>query len=374
MDRILFLAVIFLMTTGLLMSYSLSSYVTTLYNLPSYHFLIRQLFAVCVGIFLMVYLSRLDANRAFKPIMIGLFGSTLLLLLFMPIMPESIVPTIGGANRWMNLGFISLAPVEFYKVGFVSFISWSLVRTRLPKGILSFGEEFTVFIPYLLVFILSMIFIAIFQKDLGQTMLLAITLSILFLLVGSSFKFFFSLIGISGMFFIMLVIMQPYRLARIKSWLSSFNTEASRPETYQVSNSLDAIHSGGFFGQGIGNGSYKLGFLSEVHTDFVLAGMIEELGFISILSVVAVFAFMIFIIFKIASKVKNPIYYLFCVGTAMLLSLSFIINSFGISGIIPIKGIAVPFLSYGGSHIIASSIMIGIVLMIFKTIRQKEEL
>jgi len=178
--------------------------------------------------------------------MIGLFGSTLLLLLFMPIMPESIVPTIGGANRWMNLGFISLAPVEFYKVGFVMFISWSLVRTRLPKGILSFGEEFTVFIPYLLVFILSMIFIAIFQKDLGQTMLLAITLSILFLLVGSSFKFFFSLIGISGMFFIMLVVIQPYRLARIKSWLSSFNTEASRPETYQVSNSLDAIHSGGF--------------------------------------------------------------------------------------------------------------------------------
>jgi cell division protein FtsW len=123
----------------------------------------------------------------------------------------------------------------------------------------------------------------------------------------------------------------------------SFNNEANRLETYQISNSLDAIHHGGFLGQGIGNGQYKLGFLSEVHTDFVLSGMMEELGFISIVVVVFTMLLIIFRIFKIAAKVDNPVYYLFSVGVALLFAFSFLINSFGISGITPIKGIAVPF-------------------------------
>ncbi len=129
---------------------------------------------------------------------------------------------------------------------------------------------------------------------------------------------------------------------------------------------LDAIHHGGFWGQGIGNGQYKLGYLSEVHTDFVLSGMMEELGFLSILLVTLTMLFIIFRIFKIAARVDNPSYYLFCVGGGLLLAFSFIINSFGISGITPIKGIAVPFISYGGSQIVASCFSVGLILMISK--------
>jgi cell division protein FtsW len=292
----------------------------------------------------------------------------------MPLLPESLVKSIGGAKRWINLGAVSITPVEFYKIGFIMFISWSLVRTRLPRGKMTLKSEIKLFIPYIAILVVSTLLIAVFQKDLGQTMVLSLTLTILFLLVGSSFRFFSILAGLSLASVSILILTHPHRIRRIKEWFLSFNNEVNRLETYQISNSIDAIKNGGFFGQGIGNGQYKLGHLSEVNTDFILAGIAEELGFISIVLITLLMFFIIFRIFKIAAKVENPTYYLYCVGAALLITFSFIINSFGISGITPIKGIAVPFLSYGGSQVIASALSIGIVLMISKKIDYKKRI
>jgi len=369
-DKPLFSATILLLFIGLLMSYTLSTYTVIQHGYSDTHFFIRQLVAVVIGIIFMIVISKLDADLWFKPIGIVLFLVSLLILLTMPLLSESLVRSVGGAKRWINFGSISITPVEFYKIGFISFISWSLVRTRLPKGNMPIKEEIKVFIPYVVILIISSLLIAVFQKDLGQTVVISITLLVLFVLVGSSFRFFSMLFGIGLVGFILLIITQPHRLKRIKEWFLSFDNSANRLETYQISNSLDAIHHGGFWGQGLGNGQYKLGFLSEVHTDFVLAGMMEELGFISILVVVLTMLFIIFRIFKIAAKVDNPTYYLFCVGAGLLITFSFLINSFGISGITPIKGIAVPFISYGGSQIVASSISIGLILMISKKVKQ----
>ena len=373
-DKPLFATTILLLLIGLVMSYSLSSYIVIQNNYTQSHFFIRQLIAVSIGIFIMIGLSKLDPDRWFRPIGIMLFLFFLFILLSMPILPETLVYSVGGAKRWINLGSISITPVEFYKIGFIMFISWSLVRTRLPKGKIPLIQEIKVFVPYVAILIVSTLLIAVFQKDLGQTVVISATLIVLFILVGSSFRFFSILFGIGLTGFILLIITQPHRLKRIQEWFLSFDNEANRLQSYQISNSLDAINHGGFWGQGIGNGQYKLGFLSEVHTDFVLAGMMEELGFISILVVVFAFLFVIFRIFKIAATVENPVYYLFAVGVALLITFSFIINSFGISGITPIKGIAVPFLSYGGSQIIASCLSIGLVLMISKKVIKPETL
>lgn len=373
-DKALFSTTILLLLIGLIMSYSLSSYIVIQNGYTQSHFFIRQLIAVTIGISLMIGLSKLDPDKWFKPIGIVLFFSFLFILLLMPLLPESLVYSVGGAKRWINLGSISITPVEFYKIGFIMFISWSLVRTRLPKGKIPLAQEIKVFIPYLGILIISTLLIAVFQKDLGQTVVISATLIVLFILVGSSFRFFSILFGLGLTGFILLIITQPHRLKRIQEWFLSFDNEANRLESYQISNSLDAINHGGFWGQGIGNGQYKLGFLSEVHTDFVLSGMMEELGFISIFVVVFAFLFIIFRIFKIAATVENPVYYLFAVGVALLIAFSFLINSFGISGITPIKGIAVPFLSYGGSQIIASCLSIGLVLMISKKAIKPEAL
>jgi cell division protein FtsW len=371
-DKPLFGATVILLILGLVMSYSLSSYAVMQYHFPDSHFFIRQLIAVIIGIILIIVLSKLEADRWFKPIGMILFVTFLIILLSMPLLPESYVHNIGGAKRWINLGATSITPVEFYKVGFIMFISWSLVRTRLPLGEMRLKDEIKVFIPYVSILILSTLLIAVFQKDLGQTVVLSATLLVLFILVGSSFRFFFMLAGLGLTSFILLIVTQPHRIKRIKDWFLSFDNSANRLETYQISNSLDAIHHGGFWGTGIGNGQYKLGFLSEVNTDFVLAGIAEELGFFAIVGVVGLMLFIIYRIFKIAGKINNPTYYLFCVGAALLITFSFLINSFGIAGITPIKGIAVPFLSYGGSQVIASSISIGLVLMISKKVQRSQ--
>jgi len=370
-DKPLFGATVILLMLGLIMSYSLSPYIVMKFGYDDMHFFIRQFVAVVLGIGLMIGLSRLDPDKWFKPIGILLFTTFLFILFIMPMLPESFVRNIGGAKRWINFGSLSITPVEFYKIGFIMFISWSLVRTRLPKGAMDLGAEIKIFVPYVMVLFVSTILIAYFQKDLGQTVVLSATLIVLFILVGSSFRFFsmLFLLALSGL--MLLIIIEPHRIKRIQNWFLSLDNSANRLETYQISNSLDAINHGGFWGQGLGDGQFKLGFLSEVNTDFVLAGIAEELGFISIFFITFLLLFIIFRIFKVAAKVDNPTYYLYCVGAALLIAFAFLINSFGISGITPIKGIAVPFLSYGGSQIIASSLSIGIVLMISKNVRRK---
>ncbi len=369
-DKPLFGATVILLILGLVMSYSLSTYTVMKFHYADTHFFLRQFIAVAIGIGLMVGLSKLDPDKWFKPIGMMLFLIFLIILLIMPLLPESLVHSVGGAKRWINLGAMSITPVEFYKIGFIMFISWSLVRTRLPKGKMSLGDEIKIFVPYVFILGISTLLIAVFQKDLGQTVVLSATLLILFLLVGSSFRFFSMLFGLGISGIAILIVTQPHRIKRVQDWFLSLDNEANRLETYQISNSLDAIHHGGFFGQGIGNGQYKLGFLSEVNTDFVLAGIAEELGFITIFAITMIMLFIIFRIFKIAAKVENPTYYLFSVGAALLITFSFLINSFGIAGITPIKGIAVPFLSYGGSQVIASSLSIGLILMISKKVQK----
>ena len=384
-DKPLYISVMLLLTLSLIMSYSLSTYTIILYHYSDFHFFLRQLGAVFIGLILMIFLSKLDPDKWFNRIGFMLFITFFILMIVMQFMPSSMVRAIGGAKRWIHLGPASIAPVEFFKIGFVFFLSWSFSRKLQNKGKATIKEEFKMFMPYLFIFAIVVVLIAILQKDLGQTVVLAGTLAILFVLAGRSMKFFMILIGLGFTSFIGLILMAPHRMQRILSWWSTvqdtilsffpfevvkvLQVEAGK-EPYQISNSLNAIQNGGLWGQGLGNGQFKLGYVSEVHTDFVLAGLTEELGFIGLCLVILTFLFLIFRLKKIAGDVDEPHYYLFTVGISLLISLALIINSYGISGITPIKGIAVPLLSYGGSQVVANSIAIGMVLMISKKRRK----
>ncbi|HFQ62582.1 MAG TPA: cell division protein FtsW [Epsilonproteobacteria bacterium] len=382
-DKPLLAAVMMLLTLSLVMDYSLSTFTVLHFHYSDFHFFIRQSMAIFIGFISMVILSKLDPDKWFHRIGLVLFFSFFLLMIVMQALPASLVNAVGGAKRWIHVGPLSIAPVEFFKVGFVFFLAWSFSRKLLHKEKMGFLEEIRTFAPYIFIFLIAVVIIAVFQKDLGQVVVLGATLMVLFLFIGSSLKFFFTML--SGVFiaFIGLIFFAPHRMARIKSWwgtvqdsiLSLFPFEKLQnlrievgKEPYQISNSLNAIHNGGFFGQGLGNGQFKLGYLSEVHTDFILAGITEELGFLGVALVTLTILFIVFRIFKIAAKVQNPMYYLFSIGVGLLIAFSFILNSYGISGITPIKGIAVPFLSYGGSHIWAACIGIGMVLMVSKKV------
>jgi len=201
------------------------------------------------------------------------------------------------------------------------------------------------------------------------------------MLAGSSFRFFLTLMGVAFMAFIVFIFTAQHRVARIISWwsmaqdsilslLPEFIASHLRvdvhDEPYQISHSLNAIHNGGIIGTGLGGGTFKLGFLSEVHTDFILAGIAEEFGFVGVMVIVGLFVWMLLRIFKVANRVNSGRYTLFSVGIGLLLAFAFLLNAFGISGITPIKGISVPFLSYGGSAMIAAAVGVGMVLMISK--------
>ncbi len=384
-DKTLFISVVILYSISLVMVYSLSVYTVHYYGYSDMHFLFRQLSAIFLALIIIYTLSQLDPDRWFIRVGFFILFFSLLMMVSMPFLPSSMVKEIMGAKRWIKVGPVSLAPVEFFKIGFVFFTAWSFNRRLIHKGKLSFSEEIKVIMPYIFAFGGLVFLIAIFQKDLGQVVVLAIMLLIMFVIAGRSMKLFssFILLGIVGL--IVLIEIAPHRIKRIKDWwggvqdrfLSFFPDSISDKlrvdnaiEPYQVSNSLNAIYNGGWFGQGLGNGQFKLGYLSEIHTDFILSGVAEELGFISIIAISIVMLVILFRLLRIASKLESPVYYLFTVGVALLILFAFIINSYGISGMTPVKGIAVPFLSYGGSQIVAGAVAIGMVLMVSKKVKK----
>jgi len=385
-DRKLFTLVSILIGISIILTYSLSSYVTLLFGVKEFHFAIRQAIFGFLGIIIMWSIAQLDPDKHLTPIGFTLFIVSAFLMAAMPFLPESLVAAVGGAKRWIKVAGFSLAPVEFFKVGFVFFLSWSFSRKLDSHAGLSIKEEILKVWQYIFLFGLAVAAIAVFQKDLGQVFVLGVTFLILLLFGGSSFRLFFSLVFTAFLGLFVLVIFFPHRIKRIMSWwsgkqdsilgyLPNFISDKLRIPVdeipYQIGHSLNAIHNGGFFGSGMANGTFKLGFLSEVHTDFVLAGLSEEFGFIGLLVVVIIFLKMIHRIFKIANNTEDKSIYLFCVGIAILLSSTFMLNAYGISGLTPIKGISVPFLSYGGSATIAASVGIGMVLMASKKISKK---
>jgi len=377
-DRKLFTIVAVLIAISIVMTYSLTEYTVLLFGVNEFHFAIRQLIFGFTGIVIIYLLSLGDPDKHLKPLGMALFLGSLILMIAMPFLPSSIVSEVGGAKRWMKMSGFSLAPVEFFKVGFVYFLAWSFSRKLGHHNDMGIKDELRRFLPYGVVFVAAMFIIAFLQKDLGQVVVLGATLMFMLLFAGSSFRFFLTILGVLGIAVVVFILTAEHRIARIKSWWSlaqntvldffpSFIAEKLRVpvevEPYQIGHSLNAIHNGGLFGVGLGNGTFKLGFLSEVHTDFVLAGIAEEWGFVGILVVVFLFMWLLQRIFKVANRTQDSTIYLFSIGIGLVLVGEFLLNAFGISGITPIKGISVPFLSYGGSAMLGSSVAVGMVLM-----------
>lgn len=380
-DKTLFGLVSALIGISVLLAYTLSSYTTLLFEVNEFHFVIRQFIFAVLGLGIIFILSQLDPDRWLKPIGFVLFFGALILMIVMPFLPESLVSEVGGAKRWIKIAGFSLAPVEFFKVGFVYFLAWSFSRKLGHHGGMGLTGEFKRFAPYALVFIGAMFIIAFLQKDLGQVIVLGGTLLFMLFFAGSSFRFFISILAAIVGAVAIFILTAEHRILRIKSWwalaqnivLEAFPSSIAdklrvpvEVEPYQIGHSLNAIHNGGLIGVGVGNGTFKLGFLSEVHTDFILAGLAEEFGFIGVLVVVVLFMWMLQRIFKIANRTEDVSIYLFSIGIGLLLAFAFMVNAYGISGITPIKGISVPFLSYGGSAMLGAAFGVGMVLMASK--------
>ena len=386
-DYFLFILVSMLIIVSIVFSYSLTIYTVEFLGYGQFHYILRQGLVGIFCIYLMWWMARLNPNKIMHRTGMTLFGVGLFLMVIMPFLPASLVTASGGANRWIRLPGISLSPVEIFKIGFIYFLSWSFFRKVIHQPKKGLFGDLLLLSPYFLVFIFIVFLIAVLQKDLGQVALLTIIMLTLIIFANRSLKIIFALILIAIVGMIVLIAAAPHRINRIHSWWSmvqdgilsvlpstfeQYLRIKNLPEPYQVSHSLNAIHNGGFFGQGISLGDLKVGFLSEVHTDFVIAGITEEIGWLGIFVITTILMLVILRILAISRKVDSKIFHLFTTGIALMIIVAFLINGAGISGIIPIKGIAVPFLSYGGSSLITSSFAIGLVLSISRTVKKYE--
>ena len=289
-DRVLFLSVMILMGIGLVFSYSLPVYIETKYGWSEFHFFLRYFGFGLIGLILIYLFSQCNPDKCIAKI--GFFllivGGITIILMPTPILAP-LCPAVKGARRWVKLFGLSIAPVEFFKIGIIFFFAWSFSRKLIDRDFRTLKEEIFAILPYIAVFGIIGIYIVIFQSDLGEVLLLVGIFAFMLMFTKVTTKVFgFLSIGVIIMA-LFAIIQKPYRLERVKSflyniyllfppsWQNKFDIQVSSLDiSYQIRQSINAIHNGGLSGVGIGAGQIKMGFLSDVHTDFVLAGIAEE--------------------------------------------------------------------------------------------------
>jgi len=383
MDKKLYTATVALLFISVVAVYSMSVFATIHFEASEFLFLKKQLISVIIAILILSVVGRMNPYNVFKPLGFLLFFVSFFAIFIMLFLPDSLVKAVLGAKRWIKLGGFSVAPTEFFKYGFLFFFAWSLSRKVKDFQNGSLIKEFIILTPYFILLAIAAAIIAVGQKDLGQVVVLfAIFMALLFML-GVSKKFFLTIFGFFIVAVFWLIKYAPHRIDRFKGWwvgvqdyvlwvfpnsIANSLRVTDKAVPLHIINSIGAIKHGAITGQGIGEGQYKLGFLSEVHTDFILAGISEEIGFLGLVLIIALFLYIVYRIFEIGNKLEDLNEKLFAYGVGVVLMFEFIFNAFGISGLIPIKGIAVPLLSYGGSQIIATSLAIAMVLMLSRKV------
>lgn len=359
----LLLLMLSLMVLGLLMMSSASVEIaSTQYGDPLY-FAKRQLFFSLLGIAVVVVSLQV-------PLRYWYHCSAWLLLLTFLLLVLVLVPGIGhvvnGSARWIDLGFYTLQPSEMAKVFLIIYLAAFLQRRRVEVR-----DTWSGFIKPIMVLGL---FVALlhFQPDHGaMALMLAITFGMLFLAGARLHRFLFVLfLGVAGI--VALAIMKPYVIRRLSSFLNPWAEEYVYGEGYQLTQALIAFGRGEWFGAGLGNSIQKLYFLPEAHTDFVVAIIAEELGLFGVMLVLALFSMLILQALRLgrqAEREGHSFSAYVAYGIAVLFASQVFINIGVNTGLLPTKGLTLPFLSYGGNSLLVSCFMVGLLLRIQYEIR-----
>lgn len=289
------------------------------------------------------------------------------LLVLVVVLVPGIGRTVNGATRWIPLGPLNLQPSEFMKLFAVLYVAGYLVRhaDRIATQISGFIR------PMLLVGIAGALILM--QPDFGTTAVMLATVMGMLYLGGVSLMPFILLLGVIGIGLVTLIIVSPYRLERVVSfidpWKDPFNSG------YQLSQALIAFGRGEWVGVGLGNGIQKQFFLPEAHTDFLASVIGEEFGLVGMLVLIAAFAFLTWRAMSIgvrAAALKLPFESFVAQGIGLWLGLQAFVNLGVNVGILPTKGLTLPFMSYGSNSLIVGCMAIAIVLRIDLTVRQLE--
>ena len=349
-DRPLLIAVIFLVVIGLMAIFSASAPKCIEAGANPAKFFIQQIFGVIAGFVGLKFLS----NFHYKKLIRYTLPFTLFVIIML-ILVKVIGTTVNGAQRWIYFGPISIQPSEFAKPAVVMLLAGVFCK---DAEIFDNNKIVTAFIPILIM--MALIFV---QPNLSMLLLLLFTSVSIFLCAGGSVKFLLASAACVIPLFIMKGL-KGYQSSRITTWL---NPEADPLGAgYNVIQSLVAFATGGFYGVGYGSSKQKLAWLPEAHTDFIYAVIGEEHGFIGCLLVICLFWTILQRGFLIASKCQDMYGKLLALGLTFSLCFQGFLNMWVASSFVPATGVPMPFISYGGTSIMVSLCMVGILLNISK--------
>ena len=352
-DKVLFLSVILISIFGLIMIYSASSIWANYKFHDSFHYLKYQFIFLILGIIIMIFISKIDYKFYYK-------NSNKILLICFILLILVLIPGIGsirnGSRSWFGIGPLGVQPSEAAKLGMIIFTSKYLTNSN--KFLKSYKKGvFPILGILLILFGLIML-----QPDLGTGVILVLSIISLLFIAGVNMKFFFG-IGIIGLIgIILLIIIAPYRMDRITSFIDPWNDPLGTG--FQIIQSLYAIGPGGLLGNGFGNSIQKQFYLPEPQTDFIFSIISEEFGVVGSFIVVGLFSLILYRGIKIALNTKDSFSKYLAFGLIFQIIFQTLMNLMVVIGLIPVTGVTLPFISYGGSSLLISMVSMGILLNI----------
>ncbi len=353
LDIKLIITVFLICVYGIIMIYSASSVWAEYKFNDKLHYVIMQSAFFLMGIVLMIIVSKIPYTYYLKKSNTILFICLILLVLVL-------IPGIGtvrnGSRSWFGIGGLGVQPSEFMKLALIIFTSKYIYNNPKQMKTVTKGA-----FPILLVTMFTFGLIML-QPDFGTGTILVLTIVAMLFISGVNFSFFIKLgmIGIVGA--VILIIMAPYRMERIVSFLNPWSDPLGTG--FQAIQSLYAIGPGGLFGLGFGKSIQKHFYLPEPQTDFIFSIISEELGILGIITVAILFLIIILRSIKISIKAPDIFAKFLVFGIIFQLSFQTLLNLSVVVGLVPVTGVTLPFFSYGGSSLIITLISMGIILNI----------
>jgi cell division protein FtsW len=342
-DRLMFFGLLLLMGAGMVLSLAASPPIAEKYNLEPFYFVRRHAALLVPAVVIMFAASTLTPKQIRRTSLVILLVGIAMMIGILFLGPE-----VKGAKRWLQLGAFSLQPSEFVKPAFIVLTAWLFNESQKRKDVPGLELAILLYAVFALLLVL--------QPDFGQTLLVSVVWGALFYMAGINMVWIAALVGlgIAGLFAAYLLL--PHVASRIDRFL-----DPASGDTYQSDRSLDSFLHGGWFGRGPGEGTVK-DVLPDSHTDFIFAVAAEEYGLIACLILLTLFAFIVLRGLSRASQEPNGFIRHAVAGLVMLFGLQTLINMAVNVGLLPAKGMTLPFISYGGSSMLAMALTMGFAL------------
>jgi cell division protein FtsW len=358
-DHLILISALTLLALGLTMVFNASTVMAQAEYQDPYYFIKRQALYALLGIGVLFLGRTVDYHRYQRLAYPFLFLSLLcLILVFIP----GIGGKVRGAARWLKLGPFTLQPSEFAKLAVALFLAYSLTKKQEKMKFFSIG-----FLPHMMVAGVFIVLVGL-EPDFGTAITIAAIVFTMLFIGGTRLTHIMLALGSGVGLAIIMVLRDPKKMGRVFSYLDPW--KYGQDVGYQLKQSLLAIGSGGLWGLGPGQSRAKLFYLPDAHTDFIISIFSEETGFLGVMLVLILFGVLVYRGFLLSFRAPDSFGSYLALGLTLLIGLPAVINLGVVSGIFPTKGLSLPFLSYGGSSLLANLLAVGILLNISSRIKR----